>query len=105
MSSLRLGGTKSSIFLYIGYTLDPQVFLGVVLCIKTDIIKKKIENEFLPPLPGVWKNGPPHYTVKNENHPRGSFDSLNEAFWCTDYNAKNLSSLQSHISEKIKKNL
>ena len=63
---------------------------------------KNVKTEFLPPLPGVWKNGPPHYTVKNENHPRGSSDSLNEALWCTDYNAKNLSSLQSPISEKIK---
>ena len=37
---------------------------------------------------------------KKENHPRGLFDSLNEAFWCTDYNAKNFSSLQNQISEK-----
>ena len=36
--------------------------------------------EFLPPLPGVLKDGPPHYMVKNGNHPRGSSDSLNEAF-------------------------
>ena len=65
---------------------------------------KIFKTEFLPPLPGVWKNGPPHYTVKNENLRRGSFGSLNEAFWCTDYNAKNLSSLQSPVSKKIKKN-
>ena len=32
------GGTNSSIFLNIGDTLDPQVFLGVVLCIKNEII-------------------------------------------------------------------
>ena len=32
------GGTNSSIFLNIGETLDPQVFLGVVLCIKNEII-------------------------------------------------------------------
>ena len=43
--------------------------------------------------------------AKNENHPRVSFDGLNEVFWCTDYNAKNHSSLQSQIFEKIKKNL
>ena len=48
--------------------------------------------------------GPTHYMTK-KNHPRGLFDSFNEAFWCTDYNAKNLRSLQSPISEKIKKNL
>ena len=38
--------------------------------------------------------------AKNENHASPLFDSLNEAFWCTDHNAKNLSSLQSPISEK-----
>ena len=32
------GGTNSSIFLNIRDTLDPQVFLGVVLCIKNKII-------------------------------------------------------------------
>ena len=65
---------------------------------------KNFKTELLPPLPGVWKNGPPHYTVKNGNHARGSFDSFNEAFWCTDDDAKNRRSLQSPISEKIKKN-
>ena len=50
------------------------------------------------------KKGPHHYMAKNENHPRGSLDSLNEAFWCTNCNAKNLSSLQSPIFEKISKN-
>ena len=33
----------------------------------------------------------------------GVFDSSNEAFWCTDYNAKNPSSLRGPISLKIKK--
>ena len=32
------GGTYSSIFLNIGDTFDPQVVLGVVLCIKNEII-------------------------------------------------------------------
>ena len=72
--------------------------------IKKKIFLKNFKTEFLPPVPGVWKNGPPHYMAKNENHASGLFDSLNEAFWCTDNNAKNLSSLQSPISEKIKKN-
>ena len=62
------------------------------------------KNTVWPPLPGVWKNGPPHYMAKNENHPRGLCDSLNEAFWCTDCNAKNLTSLRSLISEKMRKN-
>ena len=65
---------------------------------------KNFKTEFLPPVPGVWKRGPPHYMAKNENHANGLFDSLNEVFWCTDYNGKNLSYLQSLISEKIKKN-
>ena len=42
--------------------------------------------------------------AKNENHASVLFDSLNEAFWCTDYNSKNLSSLQSPISEKNQEN-
>ena len=48
------GGTNSSIFLKIWETLYPQVFLGVVLCIKNLIIfKKNFKNELLHPLPGV----------------------------------------------------
>ena len=38
--------------------------------------------------------------AKNENHASMLFDSLNEAFWCTDYNTKNLSSLQSPIIQQ-----
>ena len=57
-----------------------------------------------PPLPGVWKFAKTHYKPKNENHRMGVFDSSNEALWCTDYNAKNPSSLRSPIPEKIKKN-
>ena len=34
----------------------------------------------------------------------GMFDSSNEASGCTDYNAKNLNSLQCTVAEKIKKN-
>ena len=41
-----------------------------------------------PPLPGVWKIAKTQYKSKNENHCMGLFDSWNEAFWCTDYNAK-----------------
>ena len=36
--SVRGGGTNSSFFLNIGDTFDPQVFLGVVLCIKNEVI-------------------------------------------------------------------
>ena len=46
------------------------------------------KNTVWPPLPGVWKNGPPLIRQKNENHYRGSFDCLNVSFWCTDCNAK-----------------
>ena len=42
--------------------------------------------------------------AKNENHPRGSFDSLHEAFDALIATQKNLSSLQSPISDKISKN-
>ena len=35
--ALGRGGTNSSIFLNIGDTFDPQVVLGVVLCIKDEI--------------------------------------------------------------------
>ena len=38
LQALGRGGTNSSIFLNIGDTFDPQVFLGVVLCIKNEII-------------------------------------------------------------------
>ena len=62
------------------------------------------KNTVWPPLSGVWKNRPPHYMAKNENYPRGLCDSLNEAFWCTNCNAKNLTSLRSLITEKIWKN-
>jgi hypothetical protein len=34
----------------------------------------------------------------------GVFDSSNEASGCTDYNEKNLNSLQCTFAEKIKKN-
>ena len=97
------GGTNSSIFLNIWDTFGPQVFLGVVLYIKNLNIFQNFKYWILPPVPGVWKNGPPHYMAKNENHASGLFDSLNEVFWCTDYNAKNLTSLRSPVSEKIRK--
>ena len=98
---LWLGGeTISSIFLKIGDRLDAQVFWGVVLYDKNGNIFKSFKTEFLTPVPGVWKNGRPNYMAKNENHASVLFDSLNEAFWCTDHNVKNLSSLQSPISEK-----
>ena len=57
----------------------------------------------LPLLSGVWKIAKTHYKPKNENYCIRMFDSLNEAFWCTDYNAKNPSSLRGPISLKIKK--
>ena len=47
------------------------------------------KNSVWPPYRGSEKRTP-HYVAKNENHHRGSFDSLNEAFWCTDCNAKKL---------------
>ena len=71
--------------------------------IKMEIFIKNFKTDFLPPVPGGWKNGPLQYMAKNENHASGMFDSSNEKFWCTDHNAKNLSSMQSPISEKIKK--
>ena len=37
------------------------------------------------------------FLLKNENHPRGSFDSLNKAFGCTDYNAKTQLSTKSNF--------
>ena len=49
-----------------------------------------------------FKQTPPLYG-KNKNYASELFDSLNEALWCTDHNANNLSSLRSPISEKIKK--
>ena len=72
--------------------------------IKLKIILKILKINFWPPLPGVWKIAKTHYKPKNENHHMGVFDSSNEAFWCTDYNAKNPSALRSPILEKIKKN-
>ena len=71
--------------------------------IKLKIILKILKIDFWPPLPGVWKFPKTHYKPKNENHHMGVFDSSNEAFWCTDYNAKNRSSLRGPISLKIKK--
>ena len=56
-----------------------------------------------PPTMGL-KKWTPHYMAKNENHPRGLCDSLNKAFWCTDCNAKKLTSLRSLISEKMREN-
>ena len=50
------------------------------------------------------KQNKKHVNPKNENHCTGVLDSLNEVFWCTDYNTKNPSSLWSPIPEKIKKN-
>ena len=72
--------------------------------IKLKMILKILKINFWPPLPGVWKIAKTHYKPKNENHHMRVFDSSNEAFWCTDYNAKNPSALQSPVLEKIKKN-
>ena len=46
------------------------------------------------------KKWTPHYMEINKNHARVLFDSLNDAFLSTDYNAKNLCSLKSPTSEK-----
>ena len=43
-----------------------------------EIFFKIVKTDLLPPAPGVWKNKPPHYMAKNENHGGGVFDSLNE---------------------------
>ena len=51
------------------------------------------------------KQNKKHVNPKNENHCTGVLDSLNEVFWCTDYNTKNPSSLWSPIFEKIKNKL
>ena len=69
---------------------------------KTEIILKILKINFRPPLPGVWKIAKTHYKPKNENHWMGVYDSSNEAFRYTDYNAKNPSTLQSPILENIK---
>ena len=71
---------------------------------KTENISKKQKNYVLPLVRGVWKIAKTHYNPKNENHCMGVFDSLNEASGCTDYNAKNLNSLQCTVAENIKKN-
>ena len=71
---------------------------------KRKIFWKKIKFYVLPPVRGVWKIVKTHYNPKNENHRMGVFDSSNEASGCTDYNAKNLNSLQCTVAEKIKKN-
>ena len=55
---------------------------------KLKIFFLKWKFDVLPLLPGVWKIVKTHYNPKNENHCTGVFDSSNEAFWCTDYNAK-----------------
>ena len=68
--------------------------------IKLKIILKILKINFWPPLPGVWKIAKTHYKSKNENHHMREFDSSNEAFWCTDYNAKNPSALQSPVLKK-----
>ena len=80
-----------------------RMVLGVVWYIKNANIFEKVQNWIFTPRTRGLKLRPPHYMAKNENHARVLFDSLNEAFWCSDYNAKNLSSLRSSISEKIRK--
>ena len=59
-------------------------------------------NFFYPPLQGVYKFAKTLYKPK-KNHCVGEFDSSNEAFWCTDYNTKNPSSLQGPIYKKREK--
>ena len=46
----------------------------------------------------------PSYDEKFEKWSEVDFDSPKKESWCTECNAKNLSSLQSTVSEKIKKN-
>ena len=66
--------------------------------LKIKIIFEIFKTEFLPPCTTGLKNQTPNYMAK-KNHPRHLFDSLNEAFWCTGYIAKNPSPLRSIISD------
>ena len=53
--------------------------------------------------PPKWQGSP--LMVKNlKNGPISNFDSSKEPSWCTESNAKNLSSLWSTVSEKKRKN-
>ena len=55
---------------------------------KRKIFIKTIKFYFLPPVRGGWQIVKTHYNQKKENHRNGVFDSSNEAFGCTGYNAK-----------------
>ena len=83
--------------------VQPRAFLSVVLWIKNEIIFQNCQNWIFYPCTWGLKKGTLSYKLKNENIPRGLFNSLNEVFWCTDYNTKNLSSLWGHILEKSEK--
>ena len=65
MQNTARRGTNSSLFLNIGDTFEPQVFLGVVLCIKNESILLKCQNGiFTPPTRGLKKRTPPLYGEK-----------------------------------------
>ena len=81
-----------------------RVVLGAFCHNKPTYIFLFHQKHRLAPPTGGLKKRTPHYMAKKKNHPRGLFDSINEAFLCTDCKAKNLSSLQSLIFEKIRKN-
>ena len=100
---LRGGGPFCQISLNIKDMFPARVILYVLCHKKTEnIFLKFFVVDFLPPQPGVWKIVKTHYTPNKEKHCTEVFDSSNEAFWCADYNAKNLSSLRGPISLKIK---
>ena len=61
---------------------------------KRKIFRKKIKFYVLRPVRGVWKIVKTHYNPKNENLCNGVFDSSNEAFGCTGYNAKTTPTLK-----------
>ena len=84
---------------------DHQVFLGVVLYIIIFFsFSLFFSNLILDPRTRGLKKRTLHYMAKIYNHPSEIFYSPNEAFWCTDYNAKKPRALRSLISGKIWKN-
>ena len=53
----------------------------------------------------IWPTSPPIIMTNGKIVKKVYFDSSKEASWCTERNARNPSSLQSMVSEKIMKNL
>ena len=60
--------------------VQTRAFLCVVLCIETKNIFQNFQNGIFYPRTRGLKKRTPSYKWKNENHPRGLFNSLNETF-------------------------